>query len=115
MTIVQEREQKIPRSARWKFLIPSLIGALLFLVPVSIDGQVTIGVGILASFLLDAFGEWIPAFILFLLGVSAIATLAAVVIKPLFVRKSPFLASLFITGPFGLIVRIVAFAFGIMA
>lgn len=115
MTIVQKREEKIPRSAAWKFLIPSLIGALLFLVPVSYNGEITIGVGILASYLQTTFGEWIPAFILFLLGLSAVASLIATAAKPAFVRSSPFLRGLFITGPVGLLVRAIAFVFGIMA
>ncbi|RNF39846.1 YjiH family protein [Planococcus salinus] len=115
MTIVQKREEKISRTATWKFLIPSLIGALLFLVPVSYNDEVTIGVGILASYLQTTFGEWIPAFILFLLGVSALGSLGATVSKPAFVRESPFLRGLFITGPIGLIVRAGALVFGIMA
>ncbi|MGB2993812.1 MAG: YjiH family protein [Paenisporosarcina sp.] len=115
MTTIYKGETAISSSATWKFIIPSLIGALLFLVPVKYDGQVTIGVGILASYLQTTFGEWIPAFILLLLGFSAFATIAATALKPTFVRDSTFLRSIFITGPFGLIVRVVGFAVGIMA
>lgn len=115
MTLTQSEKKAISPSATWKFLIPSLIGALLFLFPISYDGQITIGVGILASFLLKTFGSVIPAFILFLLGLSAIATVGATVAKPAYVKNSPFLRSLFITGPFGLVVRVLAFAFGLMA
>lgn len=115
MTTIYKGETAIASSATWKFIIPSLIGALLFLVPVKYDGQVTIGVGILASYLQSTFGEWIPAFILLLLGFSAVTTIAATAIKPAFVKNSSFLKSIFITGPFGLIVRILGFAVGIMA
>ena len=115
MTTIYKGETTISSSATWKFIIPSLIGALLFLVPVKYDGQVTIGVGILASYLQTTFGEWIPAFILLLLGFSAVATIAATALKPTFVQNSTFLRSIFITGPFGLIVRVVGFAVGIMA
>lgn len=115
MTTIYKGETAIASSATWKFIIPSLIGALLFLVPVKYDGQVTIGVGILASYLQSTFGEWIPAFILILLGFSAVTTIAATAIKPAFVKNSSFLKSIFITGPFGLIVRILGFAVGIMA
>ncbi|WKA51816.1 YjiH family protein [Planococcus liqunii] len=115
MTMLQQNKKTISPAATWKFLIPSLIGALLFLCPISYNGEVTIGVGILASFLLLTFSSAIPGFILFLLGFSAIASLAATAIKPAFVQKSPFLRSTFINGPFGLAVRVIAFAFGIMA
>ncbi|TWT05353.1 YjiH family protein [Planococcus sp. CPCC 101016] len=115
MTMIQSKKKAIEPADTWKFLIPSIIGALLFLCPISYNGEVTIGVGILASFLLSTFGEVIPAFIVILLGFSAIASLAATAIKPAFVRNSPFLRATFINGPFGLIVRVLAFAFGIMA
>ncbi|MBT2569608.1 YjiH family protein [Planococcus sp. ISL-110] len=115
MTILQSEKKTIRPADTWKFLIPSIIGALLFLFPISYNGEVTIGVGILASFLLTTFGDVIPPFIVILLGFSAIASLAATALKPAFVQKSPFLRSIFINGPFGLIVRVLAFAFGIMA
>ncbi|MDN3428436.1 YjiH family protein [Microbacterium sp. APC 3898] len=115
MTMLQTKKKTIEPADTWKFLIPSIIGALLFLCPISYNGEVTIGVGILASFLLTAFGEVIPPFIVILLGFSAIASLTATALKPAFVRNSPFLRATFINGPFGLIVRVLAFAFGIMA
>lgn len=115
MTMLQSEKKAIPAAATWKFLIPSLIGALLFLCPISYNGEVTIGVGILASFLLSTFGEAIPAFILFLLGFSAIASIAATIVKPAFVQNSTFLRTTFINGPFGLLVRILGFVFGFMA
>ena len=115
MTMLQTKKKTIEPADTWKFIIPSIIGALLFLCPISYNGEVTIGVGILASFLLTTFGDVIPAFIVILLGFSAIASLAATALKPAFVRNSPFLRATFINGPFGLIVRVLAFAFGIMA
>ncbi|TDL30762.1 YjiH family protein [Jeotgalibacillus sp. S-D1] len=99
----------------WKFIIPSLIGALLFLTPVKINGEITIGVGILASWLQSTFGESIPAFILILLGFSAAATLAATILKPAVVLNSSFFRPLFITGPFGVIIRVLGFIVGLMA
>lgn len=115
MTMIQSKKKAIRPADTWKFLIPSIIGALLFLFPISYNGEVTIGVGILASFLLTTFSDVIPPFIVILLGFSAIASLAATALKPAFVRNSPFLRATFINGPFGLIVRVLAFAFGIMA
>ncbi|MCJ1910070.1 YjiH family protein [Planococcus ruber] len=114
MTLIQNNKKTISPIDTWKFLIPSIIGALLFLCPISYNGEVTIGVGILASFLQSTFGEAIPAFIVFLLGFSALASLAATAIKPAFVQNSPFLRTTFINGPFGLVVRVLAFVFGLM-
>lgn len=115
MTSIPKEKQALSPSATWKFIIPSLIGALLFLVPVSYDGQITIGIGILASFLLSTFGEWIPGFILVLLGFSAFAGLAATVAKPGIIRNSDMLRPIFIVGPVSLAIRFIGFAVGIMA
>ena len=41
-----------------KFLIPSIIGVLLFLVPISVDGTVTIGLGVMADALQAAIAEY---------------------------------------------------------
>ncbi|AQU78529.1 MULTISPECIES: YjiH family protein [Planococcus] len=114
MTLLQSEKKKIESVDTWKFLIPSIIGALLFLCPISYNDEITIGVGILASFLLTTFGDIIPAFIVFLLGFSALASVLATITKPAFVQNSPFLRTTFINGPFGLIVRVLAFAFGFM-
>lgn len=115
MTIISSEKKAVSQSATWKFLIPSLIGVLLFLFPISYQGEVTIGVGILASILLSTFGEVIPGFILILLGFSAIASVTATILKPAFVQNSPFLRTTFITGMFGLSVRMLGFLFGLMA
>ncbi|RLJ90520.1 YjiH family protein [Planococcus citreus] len=115
MTSIPKEKQALSPSATWKFIIPSLIGALLFLVPVSYDGQITIGVGILASFLLSTFGEWIPGFILVLLGFSAFAGLAASIVKPGFIQNFDMLRPIFIIGPVSLAIRFIGFAVGIMA
>lgn len=115
MTSIPKEKQALSPSATWKFIIPSLIGALLFLVPVSYEGQITIGVGILASFLLSTFGEWIPGFILILLGFSALTGLVATIAKPTFIRNSEMLRPIFIIGPVSLAIRFIGFAVGVMA
>ncbi|KIL45802.1 YjiH family protein [Jeotgalibacillus soli] len=115
MSTIQKEDQQLPSSSAWKFIIPSLIGTLLFLVPIKVGDSITIGVGLFASYLQTTFGEWIPAFILFLLGFSALATLIGSTVKPTFMQSSPCLRTLFFTGPFGLIVRLFGFAVGIMA
>ncbi|MBG9449496.1 membrane protein [Cytobacillus firmus] len=98
----------------WKFIIPSLIGSLLFLVPVKFQGDVTIGVGILASLLGKAFSEQMPAIIIFILGLSVFLSILAKTAKPVFILDNKFLKGLFDTGKFGLTMRVLGFAVGIM-
>ena len=99
---------------KWKFIIPSLIGALLFLVPIKVNGEVTIGIGVLASSLLTTFEQQIPAFLVIMLGVTVFLTLCAVLLKPKFIMNQPFLKSVFYTGPFGITMRIIGFLVGFM-
>lgn len=115
MSVVFKGERSTAKNAVWKFLIPSLIGALLFLVPIKVNGEITIGIGVLASALLEASGDWIPAFILVMLGFTAATTVLTMVAKPGFIVNRPFLKSVFLVGPFGLITRILGFAVGFMA
>lgn len=98
----------------WKFIVPSLIGSLLFLVPVKFQGDVTIGVGILASLLGNAFSEQMPAIIIFILGISVFLSILTKAAKPAFILDNKFLKGLFDTGKFGLTMRILGFAVGIM-
>ena len=115
MSVVYKEETVKSKGAAWKFIIPSLIGVLLFLVPVKVNGGVTIGVGVLASSLLDTFGDWIPQFILIMLGFTVLMTLITVVLKPAFIMNSAFFKNVFHVGVFGITMRIIGLAVGIMA
>ena len=116
MPTVKSEETVITKGLNvWKFLVPSLIGVLLFLVPIKVNGEITIGIGVLASSLLVTFENQIPAFLVIMLGVTVLFTLIAVLVKPRFIMDHPFLKSVFYTGPFGITMRIIGFLVGIMA
>lgn len=115
MTTLNKGEVTKAKQNMWKFLIPSLIGVLLFLVPVKVNDEITIGVGVLASFLLKTFNEQIPLFILIMLGFTMVLTCITVIFKPRAIVDKPFLKSVFLVGPFGIITRIFGFLVGFMA
>jgi nucleoside recognition membrane protein YjiH len=116
MTTVKGQETvKVKSLNVWKFIIPSLLGVLLFLVPIKVDGEITIGIGVLASSLLTTFENQIPAFLVIMLGVTVFFTLYAVLLKPKFIMDQPFFKSVFYTGPFGITMRIIGFLVGVMA
>ncbi len=115
MTTVKSVETAAKGQNIWKFLIPSLIGVLLFLVPIKVNGEITIGIGVMASSLLTVFKNQIPAFIVIMLGVIVLLTVTAVIAKPKFIMDHPFLKTVFYTGPFSFIMRIVGFLVGLMA
>ncbi|WP_203363450.1 YjiH family protein [Bacillus sp. REN10] len=96
------------------FIIPSLIGVFLFVIPLKIDGSYTIPIAVLSNFVLDGMGDYIPAIMTGLILVSAIGTLLVKMIRPQFVRNSYFLASLFDITPFWTVVRVVGAIFVVM-
>lgn len=98
-----------------KFVIPSAIGALLFLIPLPWGGSsLTIGVGYLASLFKQGFGTYLPSAMVWVVILSAVLTVLATVVKPKFVTESAFLSKLFYVGPFNLAIRIIAAGFGIV-
>ncbi|MBD7907312.1 YjiH family protein [Sporosarcina gallistercoris] len=114
MSVAFKGEKTSSKNAVWKFLIPSLIGVLLFLVPIKVNGEVTIGVGVLASFLLESAGDYIPHFILVLLTVTVALTLITVTFKPRVIIDRPFLKNIFQVGWFGITMRVFGLAVGVM-
>ena len=65
-----------------RFLLPSLIGALIFLLPVYYNGGYTIPIGILADYVTAAVGSALPAFAIVAALVSAALTTWYSVIRP---------------------------------
>ena len=59
----------------YKFFIPSLIGAILFVIPINQDGNLTIPIAVAANKLLDLMGDHTLTVIWFLVSVSSILTL----------------------------------------
>nr|WP_254434290.1 YjiH family protein [Halobacillus sp. Marseille-Q1614] len=94
-----------------KFLLPSLAGILLFLVPVSVNGTVTIGLGILADGLQAAISDIIPLFMTCVLWISAIGCLVIKTAAAPSIRQQPFLSSLFDIGLFWILLRFVGALF----
>ena len=98
----------------YKFIIPSIIGMLLFVTPVNHDGNLTIPVAILANMLLDFMGDASTAVICGLISISAVLTLVHK-IKPLgFISRNPKLENLFGVKGFWFAVRMTGFVFAIM-
>ncbi|WP_335872747.1 YjiH family protein [Bacillus sp. 2205SS5-2] len=109
-----ELQTKVEAWGVLKFAIPSLIGVLLFLMPVTYQGNVTIGVGIFASYFQDLFSDWIPGFMTTILSLSVILAVYTKLFKPAFVMKSSFLSGLFNIGAFWIVVRFIGAVFAIM-
>ncbi len=98
-----------------KFIIPSAIGLILFVIPLPWGrGNITIGVGYMASLFSAGFGSYLPAFMVYTVVLSAVLTTLATLVKPAFVRDSHYLNNLFIVQSATLVLRIVSALFGII-
>lgn len=97
-----------------KFWLPSLLGVLLFLVPISVNGKVTIGLGVLADGLQGAIAEYLPFIMTLILCISALGSLLVKIVKIDFIENNSFLSGVFHLSPFWLLLRLVGAAFAVM-
>ncbi|MFC0559176.1 YjiH family protein [Halalkalibacter alkalisediminis] len=111
---VSKEKAVMTTTDKLKFLIPSLLGLFLFLIPVPYDGRWTIGVGILAEFFQNVFSDYLPQFMVVVLVISVLLTLVARVAKPAWLVNSEFLKGLFYVSGFWLSMRILGATFALM-
>ncbi|WP_410489316.1 YjiH family protein [Bacillus sp. DTU_2020_1000418_1_SI_GHA_SEK_038] len=97
-----------------KFLIPSLIGISLFMVPIKFEGDITIPIAILSGWIQGVLGPYLPAIMVFIIVFTLIGTLAAKIFQPLFIVKSPFLNNLLNVPKVWAIARILGGIFAVM-
>lgn len=95
------------------FIIPSVIGTLLFMTPVVKDGEITIPIALLSNLLLDAFANIIPAIILGLMLISVIGTIINFIWKPNFIKGHSFLDKLLSVTPMWIALRILGLVFAL--
>ncbi len=89
------------------FLIPSLIGLFLFMVPISYDGSLTIPIAMLAKSLLALIDGIAVKIITFIVVFMAIFSIMARFITPNYVKSRPFLNELLHPSPLWLCVRVI--------
>ena len=93
------------------FALPSLIGVLLFMTPISYQGDFTIMIAVLAKSLQAALAGTLPLIVTVLISLSAVLTLLATLFKPKVVTQSPFLNTLFNVSPIWLLSRLLGAVF----
>ena len=106
---------KILKDPRFlKFLIPSLIGAFLFVIPISQGGNLTIPIAVVANKLLDLMGDQTLTIIWALISISAILTLLHRFFRLSFLKKNPKMDALFGVRGFWFWTRMIGFVFANM-
>ena len=96
------------------FLIPSLLGVLLFLTPIVYEDKVTIGLGVMADALKSGLSAWLPAIATGLLMFSATLGLFASVLKPKWITERHALNEMFNLSPLWLGLRVLGAVFAAM-
>lgn len=91
-----------------KFIVPSLIGVFLFMLPVQRDGEVTIPIAILSGGLQDILSESLPFILAVIVCLSLLGTIFFKIFKPKFMANSEYLTTLFDVSPIWFVVRILA-------
>lgn len=76
------------------FLIPSIIGIVLFLLPLNYSGEINIGIGYLADLFKQNFREYLPTLMTIVVTVSAIFSIITVTLKPKFIINNSVLNEL---------------------
>ena len=93
-----------------RFLIPSIIGIILFMIPVKYDGSWTICVKILADMIGTALGGILPVLCVAIVTISAIMSVISLG-KPKFITEHPILKDTFSTSPIWVVIRVLGAIF----
>lgn len=88
------------------FLLPSMVGILLFLVPITVDGKQTIAIGLLSDTLRQWSADWLPFLLAFIFAVSGIMSSYATLLRPAWIINHPLLKHLFYTSYLWLSLRV---------
>lgn len=90
-----------------RFLVPSLVGVILFLCPIPAEGAFTTPIGMLSEWLAGVSAPFAPTFITSVIILSAIFSAVTTIFKPKWITENAMLANLFVTSPFYLSFRII--------
>ncbi|MGM9925857.1 MAG: YjiH family protein [Bacillus sp. (in: firmicutes)] len=96
------------------FLIPSLLGILLFITPFSYNGEITIPIAILSGIFKNLLGDSIPYIMTFIIVLAVIGTFAIKTFDIPVLKKSAFFTSLLDVSPIWTITRIIGAIFAVM-
>ena len=89
-----------------KFLIPSIIGIILLMIPVKYNGDWTVCVKILADIIGGALGGFLPILCVAIITVSAILSVISLA-KPKFITEHPILNDTFSTSMIWVVIRVI--------
>ncbi|EJO5346823.1 YjiH family protein [Clostridium botulinum] len=105
------KNKKYSFNELFKFILPSLIGLILFIIPIKSKEGVTIPIALLSDFVLSKLGSILPQFMTISIGVTFIFTIITKIFKPKAILENKFFNNLFNVSPLWALVRILGFIF----
>jgi len=96
-----------------KFIIPSLFGVLLFMIPLNTADGITIPIAFFANQINGQIGDYIPYTASYLMVISVIGSIITIIVKPKTILKNPFTNTLFNVSKPWLIIRFLGAVFAI--
>lgn len=93
-----------------KFLVPSVIGIILFMIPIKYNGDWTIVVKILADMISGAIGPILPIICVGIITISAVMSVISLA-KPKFITENELLSETFATTPIWVFIRVLGCIF----
>ena len=106
-------KNKDPRAAL-RFVLPSLLGVLIFLTPIRWNGELTIGIGVITGNVLALMGEYGLPVVVVIMTISSALTVVATLFRAQWIRNNEWLASIFDVPMSWLLIRLTGAVFGIM-
>ena len=92
------------------FLIPSIIGIIIFMIPIQAEGTWTIVVKVIADIIGNALGDFLPLLCVIIVTLSAILGVASLG-KPSFITTYPVMDETFSTTPIWATIRVLGAIF----
>ena len=111
MTSNQSSDQKEPDPELFTtrnfliFLLPSLVGIGMFLIPFTFDDTINVGMGILADLLMSLLGGWLPVIAVIIFWISSVITVFVKIMRPSWADNGS-LHEMFQVGPVWLAMRL---------
>ncbi len=96
-----------------RFVLPSLLGALVFLVPLPWRDGLTLGIAILTGAVRQLLGEMALPLLVTVIAVSAVATLLASVLRWRVLSEPAFARSLFVVPSLWVVLRVLGLLFAL--
>lgn len=102
----------------WKhilgFIIPSILGVVLFMIPVEVDGTWTVVVKVIADLIGSCMADFLPILCCIIVTISAVLGVAAL-FHPKFIDEHPLMYNTFSTTPAWVIIRVIGAVFAWIA